>query len=142
MMRRFISAMLVAACAGAYVAAAERATLILTNGERKSGELVFHGGNAANFIDGDLNLGNNGKEEPIHIEQVAVIDVAGGTPSTAELSRVPATATPCFVRCAISKSAIRSRSRPSIERTATASARRSSSALTTCTCSIPPSVRR
>ena len=91
MMRRFISAMLVAACAGAYVAAAERATLILTNGERKSGELVFHGGNAANFIDGDLNLGNNGKEEPIHIDQVAVIDVAGGTPSAAELGRVPAT---------------------------------------------------
>jgi len=91
MMRRFISAMLVAACAGAYVAAAERATFILTNGERKSGELVYHGGNAANFIDGDLNLGNNGKEEPIHIDQVAVIDIVGGTPSPTELSRVPAT---------------------------------------------------
>jgi len=91
MMRRFISAMLVAACAGAYVAAAERATFILTNGERKSGELVFHGGNAANFIDGDLNLGNNGKEEPIHIDQVAVIDIVGGTPSPTELGRVPAT---------------------------------------------------
>ena len=91
MMRRYISAMVVVACAGAYAFAAERATFILTDGERKSGELVFHGGNAANFIDGDLNLGNSGKEEPIHVDQVAVIDIVGGTPSPAELSKVPAT---------------------------------------------------
>jgi len=90
MVRRFISAMVVVACAGAYAVAAERATFILTNGERKAGELVSHGGNAANFIDGDLNLGNNGREQPIHIEQVAVIDMVGGTPATAELAKVPA----------------------------------------------------
>ena len=90
-MRRFISAMVVMACAGAYALAAERATFILTNGQRKGGELVSHGGNAANFIDGDLNLGNNGREESIHIGQVAVIDIVGGTPSAAELGKVPAT---------------------------------------------------
>src|SRR5438105_11522441 len=91
MMRRFISAMVVMACAGAYAVAAERATFILTDGQRKGGELVSHGGNAANFIDGDLNLGNNGREESIHIGQVAVIDIVGGTPSAAELGKVPAT---------------------------------------------------
>jgi PA-IL-like protein len=90
MMRRFMSAAALAACVGSYAFAAERATFILTDGSRKSGELVSHGGEGANFIDGDLNLGNNGKEEPIHIGQVAVIDIAGGTPAASELSRVPA----------------------------------------------------
>jgi len=89
MMRRFISTVAVVACAGVYVLAAERATFILTNGERKSGELVAHGGNAANFIDGQLNLGDNGREQSYAIDQVAVIDFAGGTPTPAELANVP-----------------------------------------------------
>src|SRR5262249_46020536 len=87
---RFMAAVAVVACAAGHVRAAERATFILTDGERKSGEVVFHGGKAANFIDGNLNLGDNGKETSYPIEQVAVIDFAGGTPSAAELSRVPA----------------------------------------------------
>src|SRR5262252_2225600 len=90
MVRRVISAAAVVACAAAYALAAERSTFILTDGERKSGEVVFHGGRAANFIDGQLNLGEGGKEQSFPIEQVAVIDFAGGTPSAAELSRVPA----------------------------------------------------
>src|SRR5262249_41748799 len=89
-MRRFISAAAVVAGAAAYALAAERAPFLVTDGERKSGEVVFHGGHAANFIDGQLNLGENGKEQSFPIEQVAVIDFAGGTPSAAELSRVPA----------------------------------------------------
>jgi hypothetical protein len=91
MVRHVISAAAVVACAASYALAAERATFVLTDGERKSGEVVFHGGHAANFIDGQLNLGENGKEQSFPIEQVAVIDFAGGTPSAAELSRVPAT---------------------------------------------------
>jgi hypothetical protein len=90
MVRRFISAVAIVACAAGYALAAERATFILTDGERKSGEVVFHGGRAANFIDGQLNLGDNGKETSYPIEQVAVIDFAGGSPSTAELASVPA----------------------------------------------------
>lgn len=89
-MRRFISAVALVACATGYALAAERATFILTDGERKSGEVVFHGGNAANFIDGQLNLGDNGKEQSFPIEQVAVIDFVGGTPATDELAKVPA----------------------------------------------------
>jgi hypothetical protein len=90
MMRRFISAIVVVACAVGSVLAAERATFILTNGERKSGEVVFHGGNGNNFIDGQLNLGDNGKEQSFPIEQVAVIDFTGGAPASVELAKVPA----------------------------------------------------
>ena len=58
MYRRLIATVALVSCAGLYAFAAERATFILTDGERKSGEVVFHGGNAANFIDGQLNLGD------------------------------------------------------------------------------------
>jgi len=92
MVRRFISTATLVACAGIYAfAATERATFILTNGERKSGDVVFHGGEANNLIDGQLNLGNAGKEQSIRIDQVAVIDFAGGTPAAAELASVGAT---------------------------------------------------
>jgi hypothetical protein len=75
--------------AGAVVAtsAATRATFILTNGQRVSGELVFHGGQGNNMIDSQLNLGNEGKEQSYPMDQVAVIDVAGGNPSQNELSK-------------------------------------------------------
>jgi len=90
MLRRLISTVALVSCAGLYVfAAPERATFILTDGERKSGQVVFHGGNAANFIDGQLNLGDNGKEQSYPIDQVAVIDFVGGTPAPAELAKIP-----------------------------------------------------
>lgn len=90
MLRRLIPTVATVACLAAATLAAERATFILTDGERKSGELVAHGGNAANLIDGQLNLGDNGKEQSFQIDQVAVIDIAGGTPSPTELSQIPA----------------------------------------------------
>jgi PA-IL-like protein len=81
MVRRLISTVVLVACAGLYtLAAAERATLILTNGERRSGE--------ATFIDGQLKLTEAGREQSIPLDQVAVIDFAGGMPSELELSRV------------------------------------------------------
>lgn len=90
MLRRLFPAVAVVAYLAGAALAAERATFILTNGERKSGEVVFHGGNAANFIDGQLNLGENGKEQSFPIDQVAVIDFAGGQPAATELSKIPA----------------------------------------------------
>jgi hypothetical protein len=99
MVRRIVSAVVVVvACAAGYALAAERATFVLTNGERKSGEVVFHGGRAANFIDGQLNLGDNGKEQSYPIEQVALIDFTGGTPATDELAKVPAGGQIVFTR--------------------------------------------
>jgi len=89
MVRRLISTVVLVACAGlSTLAAAERATLILTNGERRSGEVVARGENLATFTDGQLRLIEAGNEQAIPIDQVAVIDFTGGTASTLELSRV------------------------------------------------------
>jgi hypothetical protein len=77
---------------GGYALAAERATFILTDGERKSGQVVFHGDQRENLINGYLNLSNDtgGPEFTFPIGQVAVIDFVGGTPPQAELTQLPA----------------------------------------------------
>ena len=89
MVRRVISTIVLVASAGLYtLTAAERATLVLTNGERRSGEVVATGNDSAMFVDGQLRVIENGQEQSIPIDQVAVIDFTGGTPSPLELSRV------------------------------------------------------
>ena len=94
MLRRFISTATLVACAAAYVAAftaaPERATFILTSGERKSGTVVFHGSSGYNLIDEHLNLAiDPGQPEyTVPIGQVAVIDFSGGQPSAVELDGV------------------------------------------------------
>jgi hypothetical protein len=93
MVRRLISATILVACAGVYAfAATERATFILTDGERKSGAVAFHTESHENLIDGYLNLGDDagGREFTIPVGQVAVIAFAGGQPSESELAQVPA----------------------------------------------------
>ena len=90
MVRRFISTVALVACAGVYAFATERATFILTDGERKSGTIVYRGGNAENVIAGDLSLGqDNAKDLIFHMDQVAVIDFIGGRPANGEISKVP-----------------------------------------------------
>ncbi len=91
MLRRFASIGVLVAGVGAYVLAAERATFILTDGERKSGQVVFHGDQRENLINGFLNLSNDsgGPEFTVPIGQVAVIDFAGGRPSPTELAALP-----------------------------------------------------
>ena len=68
MIRRLIMMVALAASAGGYALAAERATFILTDGERKSGPVVFHTDSRENLIntqpivmpaDGRLMLGVN-----------------------------------------------------------------------------------
>jgi hypothetical protein len=72
------------------LAATERATFILTDGERKSGPVVFHTESRENLIDGYLNLGaRDGKEQTFPVDQVAVIDFVGGRPGRAELQALP-----------------------------------------------------
>ncbi len=92
MFRKAISTGVLVACAGLYALAAERATFILTDGERKSGQVVFHGDQRENLINGFLNLSNEagGPEFTFPIGQVAVIDFVGGTPQAAELGALPA----------------------------------------------------
>jgi len=86
-LQRFAVAAALIACAGIAVSAATNATFIMTNGQRVSGELVFHGGQGNNMIDNQLNLSNAGKEQSYPMDQVAVIDVAGGNPSQDELNK-------------------------------------------------------
>ena len=86
-LRSFAMAAALLACAAIATSAATRATFIMTNGQRASGELVFHGGQGNNMIDNNLNLGNEGKEQSYAMDQVAVIDIAGGNPSQDELNR-------------------------------------------------------
>jgi hypothetical protein len=83
--------MLATAAGMAVATAAERATFILTNGEKVSGTVVFHTEERTN-IRADKNEFNvgliNGTEAPIPFHQVALIDFAGGTPSQAELAAI------------------------------------------------------
>jgi hypothetical protein len=91
MLRRVVTTMALVACAAGYVlAAAERATFILTDGERKSGPVVFHTPARENLINGMLNLGGEGgQEQTFPVDQVAVIDFVGGEPSPTELQSLP-----------------------------------------------------
>jgi hypothetical protein len=91
-MRRLITTAALVACAGVYaLAAPERATFILTDGERKSGIVAVHGGQHENLINGYLNLAqDNAKDLTFPMDQVAVIDFVGGRPTPAELAQLPA----------------------------------------------------
>ena len=87
--RRLILSVALAALAVMNAFAAERGTFILTDGERKSGTIVFHGDQHENLINGYLNLGvDNGKDLTFPLGQVAVIDFVGGQPPTTELARL------------------------------------------------------
>jgi len=91
-MRRFIATAALVASAGGYLLAApERANFILTNGERKSGIVAYHGDQNENLINGYLNLAQDGaKDLTFPMDQVAVIDFQGSRPNQAELAQLPA----------------------------------------------------
>ena len=91
MLTKAISTGVLVACAGLYALAAERATFILTDGSRKSGQVVFHGDQHENLINGYLNLGNDtgGPDYTYPVDQVAIIDFVGGRPRTPELAALP-----------------------------------------------------
>jgi hypothetical protein len=91
MRRVMYSALIVAIAAAALnvVAAAQQvantnkqATLVMKNGDRHTGTLVYH--NDANF-----NLIENGEDKAYPIDDVAVLDFAGGNPAAAELTKLP-----------------------------------------------------
>lgn len=86
-------ATVVALSAGAVtLAAAERATFILTDGDRVSGEVVFHTEERTN-IRADKNEFNlkvaSGEERAIPFDHVVYIDFVGGQPRPEELSALP-----------------------------------------------------
>jgi len=89
MLRRLIVTSALVVCAGGYaLAAPERVNFILTNGERHSGTVAFHGGQHENLIDNHLNIATNDKDMTFPADQVAVIDFTGGRPKPAELAQL------------------------------------------------------
>src|SRR5437879_3939886 len=90
MLRRLLVSVALAACAGTYTFAAERATFILVDGERTSGTLVSRFGPRENLINDRLNLVTyDGREMTFPVNQVAVIDFVGARPPAAELDALP-----------------------------------------------------
>jgi hypothetical protein len=92
MLRKVLTAGVFVACASFSVLANERATYILSDGAKKSGQIVFHGSERQSLINGVLSLGNDtgGPEFNFPVAQVAVIDFSGGQPSNTELAQLPA----------------------------------------------------
>jgi hypothetical protein len=91
MFQRTILTAALITCASAYIYAAERATFILTDGERKGGIVAFHGGQSENLINGHLNLAqDNARDLTFPADQVAVIDFTGGEPLATELAQLGA----------------------------------------------------
>jgi hypothetical protein len=88
MFRQSFAALAVAACLTTSAVAAERATVVLKDGSRQSGELVFHGSNQRNIIDDFVNLGNAGQEKGVPLDQVALIDFGAGDVTAADLQQL------------------------------------------------------
>jgi hypothetical protein len=82
----------VAMASGALLGArlAERATWVLTNGERISGIVNSHTDAQENISRGEFAVGtNDGKETEVKVDQVAVIEFVGGNAPNAELEKLP-----------------------------------------------------
>lgn len=91
MIRHTMLAAMMAAAMTAAALAAERATFVLTDGSRQTGEIVFHGSGNRNIIDNFLNLGQPGEpDKTFRMDQVAMIEFEGGQPSVGEFQQLPA----------------------------------------------------
>jgi hypothetical protein len=88
--RSFAAAAFLAVFVGALAFAAEQATFVLRNGERRSGTVVFHGSYGNNLIDNNMNLRIGENEQSFALDNVAVIEFASGMPPTSELQQIPA----------------------------------------------------
>lgn len=89
--QRALIAALVAGLTVTALATAERATYILTTGERISGMVAFHGDDRLNVIDNQFGIArDNEKDIYVRVDQVALIDFVGGTPPNDELAALPA----------------------------------------------------
>ena len=90
-MRRLILAATFAASAGAYALAQSiPATIILTDGTRKTGTMGFYGDKRENLIDNYIGLDTSAGRERFKVDQVAAIDfMSGGNPPSNEVSQLP-----------------------------------------------------
>jgi len=88
MIRRFLYAAAMIGFCGISLWAAEQATFVLNNGEQHRGTLVY-GRGSNNIVDGRFHLSASGNELTFGIDDVAVVDFAGGTPTPAERQALP-----------------------------------------------------
>ena len=65
----------------------KQVTLVMKNGDRHSGTLVYH--NDANF-----NLIEGGQEKAYPVEQMAVVDFGSGDPTASEVNQLPSSQNP------------------------------------------------
>ena len=91
MARRLTLTAALVVSAGLYVLAqAVPATIILTDGSRKTGTMGFYGEKHENLIGGYLGLDTPNGRERFKVEQVAVVDFTGSSqPPSNELSQLP-----------------------------------------------------
>jgi hypothetical protein len=94
MRRLMIPALLLALAAGAVTAAQQptfntnkTATLVMKNGNKHTGTLVYHN-------DNNFNLIENGQEKAYPVDRIALVELAGGSPSTSELTQLPTSGDP------------------------------------------------
>jgi hypothetical protein len=78
MVRRILTASVLAACTSLVAIAAQPVTFVLRNGERVSGELTYKGGTTYTL---------NGRDYPS--DDIAMIAFIGGDPAAAELTQLP-----------------------------------------------------
>jgi hypothetical protein len=100
MLRRFVLTLPLVALAGAGIglSAAERVTIITSNGQRTSGTVASHGPSGENRQGSFLTLTtDNGQERRIQLDDVAVIDFAGDAPPAAEIQALPSGSTNVLV---------------------------------------------
>jgi hypothetical protein len=88
MIRRYLYTAAVIAFAGVSMWAAEEATFVLNNGQWHSGTLVY-GRGSNNIVDGRFHLNSSGIDKTFGLDDVAVIDFAGGTPTAGERQALP-----------------------------------------------------
>jgi len=93
--RTFNVAAMVAFC-GVLVWAADQATFVLNNGARQSGTIIYGRGDN-NIVDGRFHLNSSGNDLTFGINDVAVIDFAGGTPTAGEQQALPTDTTGLMV---------------------------------------------
>ncbi len=93
-MKRLLVLTAAVAAAGSVLMSAralERATWVLTNGERISGNVNTHTDERVNIARNQFAVGtSDGRETQVRVDQVAVIEFVGGTPSNQELEKLPA----------------------------------------------------
>ena len=100
MLRRFVLTLPLIALTGAGIAlsAAERVTIITSNGQRTSGIVASHGSSGENREGSSLTLTtDNGQQRRIQLDDVAVIDFAGDAPPAAEIQALPSGSTNVLV---------------------------------------------